>query len=643
MLRAVIVAGAGSLAGAAWLVVACNLHPALTLEMDRPLPRSLAAGVYPPERSGTETFAWTGGRADFTMRGADRRTEWTCSLRFRGGRAAPLPQPQVDAAIDGITVATAIAANDYRQLDVTAPARPGHTGLTLTLTSSTTVSPGAADPRQLGVQLDRLVCQPTGALVVLPPRSTLRNAAFAAGVIGLAVALAGLSLPAAIAAAMLLAAGQAWLLSTGLAPYSGFSRTMVPVALWIAAAILAVVRLPSIWLQQPMSPAARSAVIVTASALYLKLGGLLHPSKQLADAVFHAHRFEWVLAGRFYFTQPTGGVTFPYAIGLYLFAAPWTFLTRDYVTLLRIVVCTSDVVAGALLYVAISRVWKDRLSAVLAVVLFNVVPAPYGVLGDANMTNAFGQSAALIALIVATAWSQTWRRPTLVVALFGLTALAFLSHVSTVSLLVVTLLSAAFFWWNRGDDSDRGSARVVVIVTVAAALFSVITYYGHFMDVYKTAWRARTAAAIAAPATPSPRAEETATAAPVPVRVRVMNALKLTRSSVGWPILILAAAGGWRTIVERRRDRLVGLVAAWIATYLVFTGVALMRVDAPLQRYAAEFVGRVVLGTYPGAVTLAAAGAAWGWRSGRWGRLAAGGTVVWAIAIAVQLWSGWFA
>src|SRR6185436_8529652 len=148
---------------------------------------------------------------------------------------------------------------------------------------------------------------------------------------------------------------------------------------------------------------ARMAIAVSAAVLYLKILGLVHPSKLVIDAVFHAHRLEWVMAGRYYFTQPMpDGVTFPYAIGLYVFAAPWTILTHDYVTLLRVIVCTAQVLAGALLYPVIVKGWNDRAAALMAVVLFNLVPLPYGLLGNANLTNTFGEAVAVAAVASAS-------------------------------------------------------------------------------------------------------------------------------------------------------------------------------------------------------------------------------------------------
>ena len=44
-----------------------------------------------------------------------------------------------------------------------------------------------------------------------------------------------------------------------------------------------------------------------------------------------------------------GGVQFPYAIGLYSVRRAMVVFARDHVALLRIVVCATDAVAGALL------------------------------------------------------------------------------------------------------------------------------------------------------------------------------------------------------------------------------------------------------------------------------------------------------
>jgi hypothetical protein len=645
ILRAVLAAAIGASAGLACLTVAYTMHPDLTAEMDRDLPRGVASGFYPFERSGGETFAWTSRRADLTLSGLNRAVPWGCSLLFRGGRSEPLPQPLVQVAVDGVTVESRTATNDFQDLQVPVPARPFSSGLTLTISSSTTVVPGPADRRELGVQVDRLVCRPEVAGVVLPPRRALGAAALAGAAFGAALGVAGTRLAGAAAAVGVVAAGQAVLLSWGPAPYGTFPGTLVRLAVWVSLLMAAVLKL----LRSAGQPA-RFVVIFSAGAFYLKLLGLLHPSKSLVDAVFHAHRLEWVMAGRYYFTQPlSSGVDFPYAIGLYLFAAPWSILTSDHVALLRVVVCASGIAAGALLYVMIVRIWGDRLVAALAVVLVNLVPVPFGVVGSANLTNAFGESVALVTVVAVAIWALERGHFGQLIGLFLLSALAFLSHISTFSLLGTTLVTAAFFYYRSGRPELRATARSVLVVTAAAAVFAVVTYYGHFGEVYRAGLRQRTQPAAVSPAdAPAGRAEPGAKAPPVgggtptSLRSRTVNALALSISAIGWPILIMAVAGGWQLLTGRVWDRLSMVLAAWAVVYVAFLGVgAIAPVAAPLQRYAAEFVARVVLATYPAAAILAARGSAWAWRAGMVSRVAAVVLLFCACAEAVRHWVGW--
>ena len=646
ILRAVLAAAIGASAGLACLTIAYSMHPDLTAEMDRDLPRRVASGFYPFERAGDETFAWTSRRADLTLSGLTRTRPWVCSLRFRGGRSEPLPQPLVQVAVDGVTVASRTATNDFQEVEIPVPLRSAP-GLTLTISSSTTVVPGPADRRELGVQVDRLMCRPERAGLVVPPRRAIAAAVAAAAAFGAALGIAGTSLAGAAAAVTVLAAGQSVLLSWGPAPYGTFPDTLLRLAIWVSLLMAAILNL----LGRAGQPA-RFVVIFSAAAFYLKMLGLLHPSKSLVDAVFHAHRLEWVMGGRYYFTQPlSSGVDFPYAIGLYLFAAPWSMLTSDHVTLLRAIVCASGVVSGALLYVMIVRLWGDRLVGALAVVLFSLVPLPYGVVGSANLTNAFGESVALVAMAAVAIWPLERRHVTHLIGLFLLSGLAFLSHISTFSLLLATLVAAAFFYYLGGAAELRARARVLLAVTAAAAVFAVVTYYGHFGEVYKTGLRERAriaAAGVADPSAPVDRAEPgdnrppVRGGAPTSLTSRAADALALSVSALGWPILLMAVAGGWHLLKGRVWDPLGMVLAAWAVAYVAFLGVGVLApVAAPLQRYAAEFVARVVLATCPAAVILGARGVAWGWRAGKISRAAAVVLLLCAVVEGVRYWVGW--
>lgn len=632
----------GAVLGAAGVIAAFALRPTLTLDMDKSLPRKLASGIYEGERAGDVTFAWTSQRAEIKLTGLNRRTPWSCAVRVRGGRSDPAAQPAVDLAADGIVRATLQTTNEFQDVTIVLPPRSS-SGATLTITASATLVPGRGDPRQLGAQIDRIVCAPIGG-VALAPSAIIREAAIAAGVFAGAFVLAGATLNASLAGALLVGAAQAVALTSGPAPYTGFGETVRPFAIWIAVLSIALARGLERCRRIPLQEPARFVVLVSGAVLYVKLLGLLHPSKPLVDAVFHAHRFEWVLSGKYYFTQGMpSGVSFPYAIGLYVFAAPWSLLFRDHVSLLRLIVCAAEVVAGGLLYPLIVRAWNDRFAAAVAVVLVNLVPLQYGLLGNANLTNTFGEAIALSTVLVASMLTGTRSLPALV-GLFVLTSLAFLSHVSTFALLGVTLTALALLYRVLGGPMLHRIGWTILALSFLAALVAVVLYYGHFADVYRDALRVRatTATVDQAPMESGLPMPDSGVAPGASLLSRTGNALTFAVAMIGWPIVLLGILGAWRLWLDRARDRATLAILAWTIACLAFLAVALMRVDAPFQRYAAEFFGRVLLATFPAAVLLAARGAGWAWHHGSCSRMVSSLLLVCAVAVGVHAWLVWF-
>jgi hypothetical protein len=652
--RAVAAACFGALAGAVCLVVAYGLRPEFVLELDRDPPPNVT-GFHGMERSGEDTLAWTSGRVDVALTGLDRRSPWSCSVRFRGARPDPaMEQPHLQVVVDGAVLAVRRATNEFQDAEVTAPARPLRRGLDLALISSSTFVPGGSDTRTLGVQVDRLACHPVGAWAVLPPRRALWHAALAAATWGAGLGLTGITAGSALGAVGLLAATQAFPLSTGAAPYSAYSATLVRLAVWIALVMLAAAKLTEAMLRRPLRNTARFVLAFSASALYLTLLLLFHPAKALVDALFHAHRFEWVLAGRFYFTQlSTSATAFPYAIGLYLFAAPLAFLTTDYVALLRIVVCAAEAVTGVLLYVMIVRVWGDRLIGAVAVGFFTLVPASYVVVGNANLTHAFGQSASLATMAAVTIWSLGRGQHAQWIGVVLLATLGFISHVSTLTLLLATLLATVGFYRWFGGPTLRIPARRVLLATVTVAVLAVVLYWGHFGAVYEAQWQRMRAGApvVSSGQVSRSRPDREPSAAPttpalgrnvIPLSGRVKGALAQTVTNVGWPLLLLAAIGAWRVVAGRLRDRLVCLLAAWGTVCLAFVAVSVVvPAGVKYQQDAWEFIGRVEHATYPAAVILAARGAMWAWRAGAAWRAASIILMLAAIVTGVHAWSGW--
>ena len=300
-MRAAALAGLGGMVGAGCLVVAYAMSPRVIIEMDRDLPRRVVSGLYGAESAGQRTFAWTARQAEFRFRGLRRESAWACRLALRGGRGDAALQPVAELAVDGLTLARLQATDEFQEIEVTAPRRP-QAGLTLTVKSSSVVVP-PGDPRELGLQLDWLTCRPVDAAY------TLRRP---------------------------LPSGQQRLAALFSAPYSGFQSATPDRGGMAAAACFGtghsallrdrpVFHLPRSRLgrgdldrhrrgggldvrcisarRKSLSRAGRIVLLFTGCVVYLKLLGLLHPSKAVIDAVFHAHRLQAVLSGGNHFTQ----------------------------------------------------------------------------------------------------------------------------------------------------------------------------------------------------------------------------------------------------------------------------------------------------------------------------------------------------
>jgi hypothetical protein len=651
--RALAVAALGALAGAACLVGASAWSPGVTFDMDRALP-AYASGFHPSERDGQDTFAWTSQRAEMTLAGLDRRVPWICSVRFRGARAADARQPDVVLAVDGADVGTWHATNEFRVADVLVPTSPASHGLTFALTSTETFVPGGADTRTLGVQVDRLSCVPASGVAV-PPRAALGAVAASAALLGAGFALTGITAASAIGAAALMAAGQAHIVTRVGAQFGPYLTTMIGLAFWMAVAMAGLSALLGLLRREPLRNTAKFVLTCSAGTLYLQLLALLHPSKAVIDALFHAHRFDAVMAGNFYFTQlSTSATPFPYAIGLYLFAAPWALLTDNHVALLRVVVSAAEIVAGALLYLMVVRSWGNRLVGAVSVALFSLAPLTYGLVGSANLTNVFGQAVSIAAVAVVVLSAERLRAAAPFAGVVLLVAFGLICHVSTLVLLPTTLVAIAALYYRFGGEPLRTSSRRLLLATVAAAVVATVVYWGHFGDVY-----ARQFERLRAPATSVARADQPVapadpSAAPPPraapararttrsLPTRAIQALDQTVGNLGWPIALLALVGLWRLMVEGGRDRLGLAIGAWGLVCLAFVAFSVVSPGSgTYQQDALEFIGRVEHATLPAAVLLAARGAVWAWRAGTAFRVASVALLCGAVVTGIRAWAAW--
>jgi hypothetical protein len=523
----------------------------------------------------------------------DRRANWMFELRLRGGRPAD-DNPDLAVVVDGVIVSTHRATPDWIDIQITIPARPDRRGLTLALRTSRTFVPGPADPRPLGVMLDRLSLVPDG--IVLVPRPALIGSSSASAAMGAAIALLGVTAGSAIVGAVLLSAGTAAIVARGFGPFTTYPDTVSNLGLWIAVA-LAAAAIAVQYRRRPLRNTARFAAAFSAAALFLKMLVLLHPNMPVGDAMFHAHRFQGVLGGNLYFTSiAPGGYAFPYPPGLYVFAAIFEGFVRrgaaDMV-LLRTITCTVDAAAGLFLYWIVVRAWGNRLAGAMAVAVYHLIPVDFSVLTTGNLTNAFAQSLAVGALGLVGAGTL---RPGITAALALLLAAAFLSHTGTLAILFVAAAASVALFLLRGGPAMRTAAASAALATVTAAVLAIVVYYAHFMDTYREeisriGRETATAAADAGGRTIGDRLRG------VPYAIGV---------NIGAPVLLFAFFGAMELARRREVDRLALALGGWTLSCVLFLAIGII---TPVDM-------RYYLAAVPVLAIAAAYGAAWAWTDG---------------------------
>ena len=428
--RALLAGVAGAAIGPACLLVLYGLNSRLAAEFDVTPPRQLS-GVYEAERDDNSglTFAWTGEVLALRLPGLDRRVPWTLELRARSARAET---PELTFYADGVEITTVPSSPDFSAVRVDIPAKPERRGLTITIGSSSTVVPGPHDPRKLGIMLDRLELS-TAGFARAPPTALAAAAIWTAGAAA-GLAMVGAGAIAIASVTLFFALSAAALLAHGFAPFGDYPETLATLAAlaWLACVVT---WLLMGWTHRDGHSWFPSVVLaVSTGFVVLKLSVLLHPNMPVGDAMFHAHRFHDVLGGRLYFTSiAPGNYSFPYPPGLYVFAMPFADLVRRGpadMTLLRTIVIAIDAVAAAVLAWGLVRGGASRVAAACALVLYHVVPLDYRIATVGNLTNAFAQSLAVLALAVMVAPFARRRGVELLLITTTLLA-AFLSHTGT--------------------------------------------------------------------------------------------------------------------------------------------------------------------------------------------------------------------
>ncbi len=618
----------GAMAGAAAVVLLYAWRPTLTVDMDHDRP-GLLQGFYKGERTGDLTFAWTAQRGDLPLPGLDRSIEWTATVRVRGARQDPATLPRITVLADGVPLATRSTSNEFEDVRVAVPRRPGSVkSLMLSIASSNTFVPGPGDTRQLGVQVDRIVLEPSGR-GVFPPRRAVAATALAAAVFGAVFGLLGATATTAVAAAVVLAVAEASVIRVGLAPFTPFLQVITPLAGGIGIALLAAAFGIESWRGERLRNTARFALMFTGSALFLKLLVLFHPDKWLIDAVFHAHRLEAVMGGNYLFTSiAPGGYQFPYPVALYLTALPLAHVVADHVLLLRLVASGAEAISCLFFYWMIVRGTGDRLTAAVAVAMLQLMPLGFGVLAAANLTQVFGQAMAVISMGLALEVVLAGRRPAPVItAAAAVTLWAFLAHTSTFATLVGMLGASGVLVAVAGEGQRRAGVRVLAVLAVAV-LLAVALYYGHFGSTYRAEYARITGEMSgAAPSPASPRLYQPGSA---PLVARIQAVPSLAEGYYTWPFVALAIVGLFVGPRKSWRDGFWLLIAGWL---LACAGFLVLGVLTPV-----DF--RHYYAAMPAVAVLAAGAAVVLWRQGGGLRAVAAGLSAGGALLGVNHWLG---
>jgi len=609
-----------ALLAAAWLAVWYAWHAALTIDLNTD-PPSLVSGIYPAEHNDEArlTFAWTKQDVMIHLPGVDRRVEWTLSLRVRGARAVAAENPRLDVFADGAPVGGRQLRAEFDDIAIAIPARPERRrGLVIALHSSRTFVPGPSDPRPLGVMLDRITLAPSGA--VLAPRGAIAGAAISAGAMAAAIALLGVTAGSAVIAAVLVSAGDAAVIARGFGPFTDFPRLAIILGCAIGFALVLIAWATERLHGQPLRNTARFAAGFSACALFLKLLVLLHPDMPVGDTLFQAHRFQAVLRGNLFFTSiAPGGYSFPYSPGLYIFAAPFARFVHwgsAHLTLLRVIVCSADAVAAVLLYRAVIHAWGDRLTAAIAVALYQLLPIGFAVIATGNLTNAFAQSLAVAAFVVMSSAALRVERPLALVLLVVLLAAAYLSHTSTLAILFVATICIAAFFRLRGGPALRSPSAAVLAATAIASVLAIVLYYGHFMATYRSEFNRLSGEAASAAVDAGGRT--------IGDRLRIVPFY--VKNYFGVSAILLSALGcSWmRTL----RDRLALTIWGWGLSCAVFMAIGIL---TPMDV-------RYYLAVVPAIALTAAYGASHAWQLSAAWRGAAVLLLAGAIAAGINRW-----
>lgn len=404
-------------------------------------------GANEPEKGDFGQFRWTTAQTVIRLPGLGGGP-YRLTLYLAGSAN---PRPTVAVAVNGTVLRTLNLTPGLAPYTVEIPEGGD---LRIELRSSTFQSPG--DRRQLGVVLHRAELTPAGnAGVLLPPDlmvqfwAIILLAYLIAAIAGLDPRDCGIAGGAvALGGAALLLVNRPWLgvwLDTG-----GLLRAT------LAGLILVILlRLALPWLYRLAglrvgANEVRWPVFLAVLFFVIHFGGDLHPHTRVVDIGFHANRYADVnergtlllyVQSREWGTRET-----IYPPTAYLFMRPLRFLAPDTIGTILLFIALSEAARLCLVYLIARKATGNQRAAVLACVVFGIVPMAYLPFSWGIATNVFGAWWLTAILAILALGYDRLRHPAVAVLLVAAGALGLLSHPGEFVLTAATLgLGVALF------------------------------------------------------------------------------------------------------------------------------------------------------------------------------------------------------
>lgn len=547
-----------------------QVRPPFTLDVGSPNDDPYLLNWHDAESSGdrTLTYRWSNQQSAVVIP-AYGATTATLTLRLAGAprQSAAPPAAIVDFGAGPQVVAVTAEPADYRFTVPAAAFVDG--GLRVVLTTATVRPP--SDNRNLGVLLDRVSVTDWAAPggLILPP---LRLALTVLLVVGLAYGISRLTSGSNLAAA---AAG--WGAGTVMLFFAVRSRfelgLFVPALAGVTAATAAgVALLMSLtgslhgrfrWRASERS--VRLAVLIAGLQFLVLLLGMRHPQFRSSDLMLNVHRLEAVRQGQWVFTLPLPGpraLQAPYPPAFYAAMLPFASLI-DARLLVEVTAALATVSGVAFTFALAWWLTSSDRVAVSAAAAFALAPVTYEMASAGNFANLFAQGVANLYLVALVLTFERWKHPIAWLLLTTLLTVALLGHFGVFLSLLASVPLLLVGVWLTPDRASRRSQAAALSGSVVVALVIVVALYYRFhaplFGEYARQFMRGTASVDAVPSVPFPR--------------RLLFEWRGILANWG-PVGVATGALGVVLLARLPRSPRRNLVAAWLASALLFAGIA---------------------------------------------------------------------